>query len=276
MLKKLVKYDMKFIGRIVPMVYLAALAVSLLLSVLIYVSSLNSSLVVLPILMAVPFFLVVGAISVSGFVMIAIRIYKNLYSDEGYLTFTLPVTVNQQIFSKVISGAIWEVLGLLMGLVCIAIPIATLYFTFTPGFQELYALFDYLIYTFKTMFIDEAVSAQMIALAVIFVLFALLSLFATPVTLLFAFTVGQSSKTHRVLTSMLMYFGINIALSTVSSIAQVLIEIPYMTSAAELDLSSTMAMYLSMFSVSTVIYVIYYAVSYFYVKKIMTNKLNLI
>ena len=48
-------------------------------------------------------------------VLIYVRFYKNLYTDEGYLTFTLPVSRKQILLSKTLNAFIWYILhGLLV------------------------------------------------------------------------------------------------------------------------------------------------------------------
>lgn len=44
------------------------------------------------------------ALPVVTFVLIFIRFYKNFFTDEGYLTFTLPVSRRKLMLSKIISG----------------------------------------------------------------------------------------------------------------------------------------------------------------------------
>ena len=47
------------------------------------------------------------AIVVVTIVMLIIRFYKNLISDEGYLMFTLPVKTHQLINAKMFASTIW-------------------------------------------------------------------------------------------------------------------------------------------------------------------------
>ena len=53
-------------------------------------------------------------ISFATSLLTAIRFYKNLFSDEGYLTLTLPVTRGQHLFSKTIVGTAWCLLDQLL------------------------------------------------------------------------------------------------------------------------------------------------------------------
>ena len=49
----------------------------------------------------------VMAVCVVAVVMMIQRFYKNLLGDEGYVSFTLPATVDEHIFAKLISSFIW-------------------------------------------------------------------------------------------------------------------------------------------------------------------------
>ncbi len=46
------------------------------------------------------------AFAIMTLLLVYIRFYKHLFSDEGYLTFTLPVKRNQLLSSKLISGSV--------------------------------------------------------------------------------------------------------------------------------------------------------------------------
>ena len=63
--------------------------------------------------------LAIAAILVVTVVMIILRFFRNLLGDEGYLMFTLPVTREQHILSKLFVGVIWSVCSVV--LVCLSI-----------------------------------------------------------------------------------------------------------------------------------------------------------
>ena len=50
--------------------------------------------------------LIVG-LSVLSVVVVVVRFYQNLISDEGYLSFTLPVTAAQHIAAKLAAGILF-------------------------------------------------------------------------------------------------------------------------------------------------------------------------
>ena len=51
------------------------------------------------------------AISIAVFVMMVRRFYTSFFTDEGYLTFTLPVTIDCHLMVKIVSMIIWNVLS---------------------------------------------------------------------------------------------------------------------------------------------------------------------
>ena len=55
----------------------------------------------------IAYILILSGLSMILTIYFAIRFYKNLYTDEGYLMFTLPVTTGQLIWSKMIVSAVW-------------------------------------------------------------------------------------------------------------------------------------------------------------------------
>ena len=63
---------------------------------------------------------VVAGIFIALFIVMQ-RYYKNFFSDEGYLTFTLPVKTGHLLGSKVISAVLWMLFVLLCTIIGVAI-----------------------------------------------------------------------------------------------------------------------------------------------------------
>ena len=53
--------------------------------------------------------------------LIVVRYYKSLYTDEGYLTLTLPATRGQLLFSKAFAACVWSILDLAIVIAGLAI-----------------------------------------------------------------------------------------------------------------------------------------------------------
>ena len=100
MLGKLIKYDLKALAKI-----LAPLWGVLLVMGIIFGISIRSNLEGIGNTMIVFSLVVIVAVIVAIFVVIQ-RFWKGLLQEEGYLMFTLPVTIRSLILSKVISALI--------------------------------------------------------------------------------------------------------------------------------------------------------------------------
>ena len=49
----------------------------------------------------------ITAVFIVAFILMLQRFYKNLLGDEGYIMFTLPASVHQHVWSKLIVSAVW-------------------------------------------------------------------------------------------------------------------------------------------------------------------------
>ena len=59
-------------------------------------------------------------LAITTFIVIIIRFYKNLLGTEGYLMFTLPVSVEQTILAKLIPSVVWFFGSCVLGMLTIA------------------------------------------------------------------------------------------------------------------------------------------------------------
>ena len=131
MLGKLIRYDLKALGRTLLPVQLGALLVGIIATLVLtatlrYIENSSSFQVLtetemLGSSLASFSFLAVFLLSVVLFssflvtlLLTARYFYTNLMGDEGYLSFTLPVTVHQHLLSKTISGFIWNIINALV------------------------------------------------------------------------------------------------------------------------------------------------------------------
>ena len=108
MLQKLLKYDFKFIFRYWVIGALISLVMSLAGGGCIILLSSDKDLPT-PVDTAAILIIVMVVISFIAFLILSliltfIRFYKNFFSDEGYLTFTLPVKTSTLLASKTIVG----------------------------------------------------------------------------------------------------------------------------------------------------------------------------
>ncbi len=118
MLKKLLKYDFKALFKYWWIVALASAGLGGLSGVCITliraerdlpkVVTVSSWIVVVLAVMGIGVFITFST------VMLFIRFYKNLFTDEGYLTFTLPIKRSTVLNSKLISGVCYNFITMLV------------------------------------------------------------------------------------------------------------------------------------------------------------------
>ena len=110
MLGKLIKYDLKSMNRFLIILHAFLLLIAVLLRVFvtsrIQLQTDEGSLLFAFAILA--YVLAITGIAFGTAIVIAVRFYKNLFSDEGYLTWTLPVTPGTHLLAKTISGSIWS------------------------------------------------------------------------------------------------------------------------------------------------------------------------
>lgn len=121
MLGKLLKYDLKSMGKSLLPLYIGLIGMAVILRLLSLGAEQLAVLDIIYNFMMIFFILLeIGAIFYTFFVAIK-RYYKNLYSDEEYLTHTLPVTKGNILVSKVITPLLYFILTIIIMLLSIMI-----------------------------------------------------------------------------------------------------------------------------------------------------------
>jgi len=117
MLGKLLKYEFKATARMFLLMYAALLVVASINALVLPFSDniIVNALERLPVLnsivtslLMISYMLLIAAVIILTLVIIVVRFYRML-GDQGYLWFTLPVTSNQHILSKLICAFVWSV-----------------------------------------------------------------------------------------------------------------------------------------------------------------------
>lgn len=109
MLGKLIKYEFRATGRICLPLFgalLLAACISRLFESLRFETPTVIGVIISVILIVATFVVVL--------IVTLIRFYRNLLTNEGYLMFTLPVTTDSLIWSKLIVAFVWSVLSLVV------------------------------------------------------------------------------------------------------------------------------------------------------------------
>lgn len=121
MLRKLLKHEFRATGRIMLPLYLILLATSVAanLSLRYLMNSRAWFLTMVGGLLMMALVIAIIGVCVVSFVLMIQRFYRNLLQDEGYVMLTLPVSIHQHIWSKLIVSSVWFIVtGLAVILAC--------------------------------------------------------------------------------------------------------------------------------------------------------------
>lgn len=141
-----------------------------------------------------------------------IRLFqKRLYSHEGYLTWTLPVSIKLNLLSKVIVGVIWNVTSFLV--VWLGALIAGFIFL-----TQLGAL-DQVLDTANLLLIKSGFLGKIFNLSLIFLPQSLVTVVYSVVFLLFVITLINTSwiKKGRNAIGIVIYFGLSLAIDAITT-----------------------------------------------------------
>lgn len=273
MFAKLLKHEWKATSGLLGVLSLAALGVGALLTALIRFA--NSAPANMPDLVWAPVgtligggFLAIVAYAMGTQIVLLMRFYKNKFSDEGYLTFTLPVTTHQILLSSLLNYLIWTVISVLV--VVAAFAMVILVGSAPAGSFINREVLDGMSLVFKTMLQQEEVPDFLISMLGSLVVTSLSSLILVHA----AITMGAViAKKHKILAAFGCYYGFSMILGIINSVLTVGIGIMgTMFVVTPENVFSGMNMVLL---IEMVIYLAVAVSGYFLTHYLMKNKLNL-
>nr|WP_296482560.1 hypothetical protein [uncultured Acetatifactor sp.] len=166
-------------------------------------------------------------------IYLGVRFYQTMYTDQGYLTHTLPVTKHQLLLSKILVSGLWIFFLMLSLYLSVFILGASMLSLFLPQGYSLASLWRELGLNFGELLelIGEEMDFNVIRWLVTLVVTTILSPFATVTILFGAISMGQLFGKHRVLAAILSYIGIMVAVSVLSSVFRSILMFSRITSA---------------------------------------------
>lgn len=260
MLRKLMKHEFRATGRVMGPLFglLLIAAIAARFSVGVLLESSARFLNLLGGLFTTAFVIAIVGVCVMSLVLMINRFRTNLLGDEGYIMFTLPASVHQQIWSKLIVSAVWFIATGLAVVAAGFILVAQqgFWLEIRRGFAEIFRhLTAY--YAFNgTAFLFEL-------LALIFVGCCVLCL-----EFYAAMAIGHSFANHKVLCSVLSFLGLQFVMQLLSG--GLLIGTNYNRIFVLPSQDAVLAMHSAMLTliVSTAVFgAIYYVITVFFLKK---------
>ena len=269
MLMKLMRHEFRATGRIMGPVFLALLATSIganvslrfLFDVDHWLANLVGGLLMVAFVVAI-----IGVCMAAGILMIY-RFYKNLLQDEGYVMLTLPVSIHQHIWSKLIVSSVWFIVtGLAVILACCVTAfditvIREILWGLGEIFQELRKVQAY-----------YALNGTAIAVELIVLVF--LGLVAMCLQFYAALAAGHSLPSHKMAWSVVWYFGLQFVFQLLGVCAiQILDQVNFFdwgifNANVHLDVMAGIHIGMLLLIFGTVIYgAVFYGVTTFFLKK---------
>lgn len=196
-----------------------------------------------------------------------IRFYKNMYSSEGYLTFTLPVSYPSHIIAKLIAFLSCQVVSLLILLI-----------SWLIAFSGISSVWDVINNIINTIFSNGSVG-HIVLMILELVIFMFVGIISNGLLYYACISVGQLAKKNRILLAIVAYYVYYVALQVLISILMVvLISISETVSFENLKLFITNNPFTFLHILLWIMIVICGAFAYLFYSitlHIMKNKLNL-
>ncbi len=149
--------------------------------------------------------LICGAVAVLTLLLIAMRFYKNLMGNEGYLTFTLPVPKSSHLISKMISGVS------LVLLTYLALVLSAMVLTVGMDFWDS----PVAVFSWRLL---EAVRFDHPLIASLYCLEGLVTVIQVVAVVYFSICVGQLAGRHRVLGAIGIYLAVNVVIGIIAAL----------------------------------------------------------
>lgn len=268
MVKKLFKHEFYAWLRISWVVAAAVMTVAGLHRILQFFESDSPIYMFINVMTLLVYFLTVAAAMCFPTVYAVIRFYKNLFSGEGYLSFTLPVTPVQQLWVKSLTAT---AMSAAVALVCL---LSGMLITAGDVFVEICKLIGY--------YFDKLPAKQLwhyIGIVIEFLVLMIVTAFGGHLTYYACICGGQLFKKHRLIMSVVVFFIYYYVTQFFSIILGVVMEILEMKGAlngfyawcAEHVLATAHISILG----SLAVYAGLSVLCFFFCRWVMTRKLNL-
>ena len=151
-------------------------------------------------------------------ILVLYRFYRRLFTDEGYLTFTLPVTTHQILLSGFVSMSVWTLLAALIALLTGGLVLSSMFsmMNVLTGMNDINMLED-IAQELQWIFMGNG---DDLAIQIISIVASFLAGIIQPMVSLALGSIV--AKKNKLLAGIGIYFGINMVVSAVSGIVNVI------------------------------------------------------
>ncbi|MCH5343841.1 MAG: hypothetical protein J1E64_07360 [Acetatifactor sp.] len=288
MLGKLIKYEWKSVSKFCFIALLVLVGITLLGSIY-YISPLWNGLMdleesgalgegaIIPFLTGMTSFfayiLVVVGVMYGAYLYLLIRFYRSMYSNEGYLTHTLPVTPQQLLISKLLVSGVWCFITEVVACLSIFLLVFVFIWGLIPA-GERHWLMPEMFSGMKMTFEMAGINLTSFWLAVF--LAALIGPFTSMSLYFCGISLGQLAKSHRGLMAVLGCVGVYFVNWIVNFIVQMIVSMGTMiTMMSQYEYGRVTVMSPIGYYVQLVVMLAMGVGAFFLTRYIVSRKLNL-
>lgn len=284
MLGKLIKHDFISTRKVFISTSILLVAITLFGSLSLGTHLLQrQAMMPLSLSLLVIYILMILSINTITTLYLVVYFYRNLFSPQGYLSFTLPVSPWSLLHAKIIVGTLWHILiTILVTGSALAMVISTI------GYQEFANFMQQLFYSQTITTLDGELSTitssvsvfnflgyTPIQFVIIVVAFFLSSCIYSVSMGYASVTLGQLYSKHKVAGIVVAYIALQIITQIITSIVSIIIMFQTMLHPSTYDDMLFARMYKPFFPTLIFIYVAFSFVYYIVSGYIMNRKLNL-
>lgn len=265
MLRKLMKHELRSTMRTMLPLFAVVLALSICVSFMVRTGAMDSDSTILSIFCALitgGYGIALGACFVVVLVLMINRFRTNLLGDEGYVMFTLPVSVHQLIWSKILISCLWFVGTCIV--VCLSGLIVAFDTSFLVDFKQAFQMI------WQEMNTYYALNGTAIFIEILVLFF--FGYAACCLQFYSAMAVGHSFDRRKTLYSILFFFGAQFVIQMLSSL--LFLSNGFESWFSHLDMSVMTSVH-TFFGLSIFCTLVYCAIFYFITTHFLQKRLNI-
>ena len=226
MLGKLIKYEWQGMKKPLLILFLVLLGITLLTAILIL--TINPShddiatgfSIMFTLLSVFLYYFGIIACSFGTMLLIAIRFYKTCYTDEAYLTHTLPVSTKQLVAAKTITAVLCQLLSVLLIVVTMVLLISV-FITHMINLGEFQASDFSLDWSTLNAEFKEEMGVSFTGYFGFMGIYSLIGSVTGTIMILGCISLGQLYAKHRILGAIIAYFGVTTILQIVAYLGMI-------------------------------------------------------
>jgi hypothetical protein len=260
MLSKLFKHELKATARLLLPLYLILVVLTIMDRIVLNLDIFDGVLSIIPGLITMAYVVSIIAIIMVSFVIIIMRFYKNLMTDEGYLMFTLPVKSHQLINSKLFASILWTVAS-------VVAVIASLFAVFATS--ETWGMVKE-AFQIAMVEIEAELGGLTTILIIELILMVIFSLINSILQIYASIAIGQLFNSHKVIGSFAAYIGITTVIQIVVSVFLFIASVIFKQTINEVSAIPELV-----FPITLLFLLVFNVIYYWIINYIFKRKLNL-